>query len=113
MGWDFKWVSSFNTDFNFDYHVSFTQEELDQKKDFYNYVEQDTHSPEREGVSIFFKDQSGRIFYTYSAYGRGMDILNTAYNYLDIVPKGRDENDHEFRQFWVRRHDEYNDSKLK
>ena len=113
MGWNFKWISSYNTDFNFDYHVSFTQEKLDQKKAFYNYVEQDTHSPEREGVSIFFKDQTGRIFYTYSAYERGVDILNTAYNYLDIVPKGRDENDHEFHQFWVRRHDEYNDSKLK
>ncbi len=107
MGWNFKWVSSYNTDFNFDYHVSFTQDELAKKKAFYNYIEQDTHSPEKEGVSIFFKDNIGRIFYTYSTYERGIDILNTAYNYLDLVPKGRDENDHAFRQFWVRRHNEY------
>ena len=107
MGWDFKWVSSYNTDFNFDYHVSFTQEELDKKEAFYNYIVQDTHSPEKEGVSVFFKDHAGRVFHTYSTYERGIDMFNVAYNYLDIVPKGRDENGHAFRQFWVCRHDEY------
>ncbi len=110
MGWNFKWVSSYNSDFNFDYHVSFTQEELNNNKAYYNYIEQDTHSQEKEGVSIFFKDKKGRIFYTYSTFERGIDILNTAYNYLDLVPKGRDETDHAFRQFWVRRHDEYKKS---
>jgi predicted dithiol-disulfide oxidoreductase (DUF899 family) len=107
MGWGFKWVSSYNTDFNFDYHVSFTQEELAKKEAFYNYVAQDTQSPEKEGVSVFFKDHTGSVFHTYSTYERGIDMLNVAYHYLDIVPKGRDETGNTFRQFWVRRHDEY------
>jgi predicted dithiol-disulfide oxidoreductase (DUF899 family) len=107
MGWKFKWVSSYDNDFNFDYHVSFTPEELSEKKAFYNYSLQDTHSPEREGVSVFYKDTAGHVFHTYSAYARGIDVLNVAYHYLDLVPKGRDEEGHEFSQFWVRRHDEY------
>jgi predicted dithiol-disulfide oxidoreductase (DUF899 family) len=107
MGWNFKWVSSYDNDFNFDYHVSFTPEELSEKKAFYNYNLQDTHSPEREGVSVFYKDTAGHVFHTYSAYARGIDGLNIAYHYLDFVPKGRDEDGHEFPQFWVRRHDEY------
>jgi predicted dithiol-disulfide oxidoreductase (DUF899 family) len=107
MGWNFKWVSSYDNDFNFDYHVSFTLEELSEKKAFYNYNLQDTHSPEREGVSVFYKDTAGHVFHTYSAYARGIDVLNVAYHYLDLVPKGRDEDGHEFPQFWVLRHDEY------
>ncbi len=107
MGWNFKWVSSYDNDFNFDYHVSFTPKELSEKKAFYNYNLQDTHSPEREGVSVFYKDTAGHVFHTYSAYARGIDGLNVAYHYLDLVPKGRDEDGHEFPQFWVRRHDEY------
>lgn len=107
MGWNFKWVSSYDNDFNFDYHVSFTPKELSEKKAFYNYNLQDTHSPEREGVSVFYKDTAGHVFHTYSAYARGIDVLNVAYHYLDLVPKGRDEDGHEFAQFWVRRHDEY------
>src|SRR5919108_3905046 len=107
MGWDFKWVSSYDTDFNFDYDVSFTPEELAKEKAFYNFITQDPHSSEREGVSVFYKDSAGRVFYTYSAYARGIDMLNVAYHYLDLVPKGRDEAGHEFPQFWVRRHDEY------
>jgi len=107
MGWDYKWVSSYDTDFNFDYHVSFRPEELDRKEAFYNYNLQDSNSSEREGVSVFYKDPAGRVFHTYSAYARGIDMLNVAYHYLDLVPKGRDEVGHEFPQFWVRRHDEY------
>lgn len=107
MGWNFKWVSSYDNDFNFDYHVSFTPKELSEKKAFYNYNLQDTHSPEREGVSVFYKDTADHVFHTYSAYARGIDVLNVAYHYLDLVPKGRDEDGHEFSQFWVRRHDEY------
>ena len=107
MGWNFKWVSSYDNDFNFDYHVSFTPKELGEKKAFYNYNLQDTHSPEREGVSVFYKDTADHVFHTYSAYARGIDVLNVAYHYLDLVPKGRDEDGHEFAQFWVRRHDEY------
>jgi predicted dithiol-disulfide oxidoreductase (DUF899 family) len=109
MGWDFKWVSSYDTDFNFDYHVSFTQEELAKKEAFYNYIVQDALLPEREGVSVFFKDPTGRIFHTYSAYARGIDMLLVAYHYLDLVPKGRDEAGHAFPLFWVCRHDEYGD----
>jgi predicted dithiol-disulfide oxidoreductase (DUF899 family) len=108
MGWDFKWVSSYDTDFNFDYHVSFTQEQLAKKEDSYNYTAQAGFS-EREGVSVFFKDPAGHVFHTYSAYARGIDMLNVAYHYLDLVPKGRDDVGHAFPQFWVRHHDEYGD----
>lgn len=107
MGWDFKWVSSCDTDFNFDFHVSFIPEVLAEKEAFYNFIAQDPHSSEREGVSVFYKDRAGRVFHTYSAYARGIDMLNVAYHYLDLVPKGRDEAGHKFPQFWVRRHDEY------
>jgi predicted dithiol-disulfide oxidoreductase (DUF899 family) len=107
MGWKFKWVSSYNTDFNYDYHISFTSKELDKNKAFYNYIPQVNPGTEREGVSIFYKNSSGKIFHTYSTYARGIDILNTTYNYLDLVPKGRDEIGHEFPQYWVCRHDEY------
>ncbi len=106
MGWDFHWISSYDNDFNFDYHVSFTREELAKKEAFYNYIKQDTGVSDKEGVSVFYKNPSGQIFHTYSTFERGIDTFNVAYHYLDIVPKGRDE-DHEFRQYWVRRHDEY------
>lgn len=105
LGWAFKWVSSGGTSFNFDYQASFTPEDLSRKQALYNYVQQDPGSSEREGVSIFAKNEAGQIFHTYSSYARGIDIVNTAYNYLDLVPKGRDENGR--GQFWVRRHDEY------
>jgi len=105
MGWTFKWVSSSDTDFNFDYHVSFASEEIARKKTFYNYAVQEQDSTEREGVSVFFKDAAGRLFHTYSTYARGIDLLSVDYNYLDLVPKGRDENGR--GPFWVRRHDEY------
>jgi predicted dithiol-disulfide oxidoreductase (DUF899 family) len=101
-------MSSHDTDFNFDYHVSFTPEELNAKEAFFNFTTQDPLCSEQLGVSVFYKDPMGRIFHTYSAYARGIDMLNTAYNYLDLVPKGRDEDGHEFPMFWVRRHDEYN-----
>jgi len=107
LGWNFKWVSSYNTDFNFDYNISFRPEEIAKNEGIYNFTIQDPHSPEREGVSVFYKDPEGRIFHTYSAYARGIDMLNVAYHYLDLVPKGRDEVGNEFPQFWVRRHDEY------
>jgi predicted dithiol-disulfide oxidoreductase (DUF899 family) len=105
MGWSFKWVSSSDTDFNFDYHVSFTPEEREKKQAFYNFTTQDPGPPEREGHSVFYKDGRGAVFHGYSCYARGNDMLNLHYHYLDIVPKGRDEPDH--RPSWVRRHDEY------
>ncbi|HYL14461.1 MAG TPA: thioredoxin family protein [Terriglobales bacterium] len=107
MGWNFKWVSSAQNDFNYDYQVSFTPEAIQSGTVFYNYAKQKMNMSDREGVSVFYKDASGAIFHTYSAYARGIDMLNTAYHYLDLVPKGRDEND--FPQSWVRYHDRYND----
>ena len=108
MGWSFKWVSSHGTDFNFDFQVSFTPEQIAAGAAEYNFVKQPIEGPdatEREGVSVFFKDHAGRIFRTYSTYARGIDLLNTAYNFLDLVPMGRNEGDR--GPFWVRRHDEY------
>jgi predicted dithiol-disulfide oxidoreductase (DUF899 family) len=105
MGWTFNWVSSSGTDFNFDYNVSFTPEEMAAKKAFYNFTMQDPGVAEREGVSVFYKDLKGRVFHTYSAYARGIDMVSVDYHYLDLVPKGRDEG--ERGPFWVRRHDEY------
>jgi predicted dithiol-disulfide oxidoreductase (DUF899 family) len=107
MGWNFKWVSSGNTDFNFDYHASFTPEEEAKKKAFFNYKMQDPGSSDREGASVFYKDPKGNVFHTYSTYARGIDMVNTAYHYLDLVPKGRDEGDQ--GPSWLCRHDEYGD----
>jgi predicted dithiol-disulfide oxidoreductase (DUF899 family) len=105
MGWTFPWVSSDDTAFNRDYQASFTAEEVAKKQAYYNYTVQDPSLSEREGMSVFYKDPNGRLFHSYSAYARGIDLLNTAYNYLDLVPKGRDEGDEGLS--WLRRHDEY------
>lgn len=102
MGWGFKWVSSRETDFNYDLGVSFAPE--DQSKQIYNYGGLSPGIADREGMSVFYADESG-VFHTYSSYARGIDLLNAAYNYLDLVPKGRDEGGRS--QFWVRRRDEY------
>jgi predicted dithiol-disulfide oxidoreductase (DUF899 family) len=105
MGWSFKWVSSGNTDFNFDYHVAFTPDEMAKKEAFFNYAMQDPGPPDREGHSVFFKDSRGEVLHSYSCYARGNDMLNVHYHYLDMVPKGRDENGR--GPYWVHRHDEY------
>src|SRR5712692_10074451 len=109
MGWRFKWVSSYDNDFNFDYHVSFPNDEVANGKVYYNYGTQEFPSEEAPGVSVFYEDGSGDIFHTYSAYARGLDMLVGAYNYLDLVPKGRDEDDLGFTMAWVRHHDRYGD----
>lgn len=109
MGWTFKWVSSFGNDFNDDYHVSFSQEELAKGEVYYNYQAQRFPSEEAPGVSVFYKDAEGRIFHTYSCYARGLDMLNVAYHYLDLVPKGRDEAGLSFSMAWVRHRDRYGD----
>ena len=106
MGWKFKWVSSFGTDFNFDFNVSFTPEELKSGKAIYNYAPLDMDIDEREGVSAFYRDKNGDIYHTYSSYARGIDLMNTTYNFLDLTAKGRDENP-EHSQDWVRYHDKY------
>lgn len=110
MGWRFKWVSSFGSDFNSDFHVSFTQDDLAKGKTYYNYqVRQAPSEGEAPGASVFYQDATGAIFHTYSTYARGLDMLVGAYNYLDLAPKGRDEDGLPFTMDWVRRHDEYED----
>jgi predicted dithiol-disulfide oxidoreductase (DUF899 family) len=107
MGWRFHWVSSHASDFNFDYHVSATKEELGKGDVYYNYTMQRFPSEERPGTSVFYKDAAGNIFHTYSSYGRGLDIFLGAYNWLDITPKGRDEEGLKHSMAWVRHHDKY------
>ncbi|MBV8970105.1 MAG: DUF899 domain-containing protein [Verrucomicrobia bacterium] len=106
MGWNFKWVSSGSNDFNYDYHVSFTPEEVKSEAE-YNYAKRMPDSADQPGVSVFYQDGKGNIFHTYSVYARGIDILNTAYNYLDLVPKGRDEDGFDWPMAWLRYHDKY------
>jgi predicted dithiol-disulfide oxidoreductase (DUF899 family) len=106
MGWRFKWLSSHDSDFNFDYHVSFTKEDEKKGTAYYNYTNQEFVSDELPGLSVFYKDEDGDVFHTYSTYGRGLDILVGTYNFLDLVPKGRDENP-DSTMDWVRRRDEY------
>ena len=110
MGWSFKWLSSSQNDFNYDYQASFTPEAIQSGTVFYNYANQKMNMSDREGVSIFHKDANGAIYHTYSAYARGIDMLNTAYHYLDLTPKGRDEGDSP--QSWVRFHDRYKDERV-
>ena len=106
MGWRFKWLSSHGSDFNFDYQVSFTKEDEKKGKVYYNYGTQEYMSDEFPGLSVFYKNDDGDVFHTYSTYARGLDQLVGTYNFLDLVPKGRDENP-ESTMDWVRRHDEY------
>ncbi len=125
MEWSFKWVSSCETDFNRDYHVSFTAEDLDKGEAYYNYDGKAfsrvlstgqrawrmrlRSESEGAGISVFYKDKSGNVFHTYSCYARGLDMLNGAYHFLDLLPKGRDEAGLPHPMAWVCRHDKYND----
>ena len=109
MGWTAKWVSSLYNDFNRDYYVTATPEEMEGKRAYYNYAVGDFPSAERPGVSVFYKDTDGAIYHTYSTYARGLDTLNGAYHLLDLVPKGRDEQGLPYPMDWLRRHDQYED----
>jgi predicted dithiol-disulfide oxidoreductase (DUF899 family) len=109
MGWRFRWLSSGGSDFNYDLGVSFTPEQIRTGAAMYNYEPVDGAFADREGVSVFYRNPAGVVFHTYSTHARGIDILNTAYNYLDLVPKGRDEDGLDFTQEWVRYHDRYED----
>jgi len=109
MGWDFKWVSSLGNNFNYDYHVSFTASEMEKAEMFYNFKIGSFPADEAPGISVFYRSLEGEVFHTYSCYARGLDMLNGAYHYLDLLPRGRDEDDLDFTMAWLRRRDEYDD----
>ncbi|WP_406699500.1 thioredoxin family protein [Singulisphaera sp. Ch08] len=109
MGWRFKWISSVGGDFNYDYHVSFTKEEVARGQVNYNYGMSDHAAEDLHGISVFTKDAAGDVFHTYSSYARGCDLLLGAHNYLDLTPKGRNETS---TMNWVRHHDRYDDGRL-
>jgi len=109
MGWSFKWLSSLGSDFNYDYQVSFTADEIEKGEMFYNFNIGNFPADEAPGISVFYKSPEGKIFHTYSCYARGLDMLNGAYHYLDLLPKGRDEDGLDFTMAWLRRHDQYED----
>ncbi|MGH7241990.1 MAG: DUF899 domain-containing protein [Phycisphaerales bacterium] len=108
MGWTFPWVSAANTDFSHDYAVSFTDQELASDKTVYNFNRKPYPIRELPGLSVFFKDTNGDIYHTYSSFARGLEDFLTAYRYIDITPKGRDEDGK--GMFWLRHHDRYDDT---
>ena len=107
MGWDVNWVSSHGTDFNFDFHVSFTEKEMASGRVEYNYTRQPFPQEEAPGISVLARDAAGAVYHTYSTFGRGVDVAMGTYNLLDLVPKGRDEDGMENGMEWVRHHDRY------
>lgn len=107
MNWSFPWVSSLNNQFNFDYDVSFTEDDKTSGQASYNYKSGPIGMDELPGVSVFSKDEAGRLYHSYSTYSRGLDLMNTAYNILDLVPKGRDEQNLDNTMAWLRLHDSY------
>ena len=107
MGWRVKWLSSFNNDFNRDYHVTFTPEEREGGQAYYNYAAGSFGAPEGPGISVFYRDDDGTIYHTYSTYARGLDMVNGAYHVLDLVPKGRDEAGLAYPMEWLERRDAY------
>jgi len=107
MGWTFKWVSSAGSDFNFDYQASFTPEQQAKGEIYYNFATQKNSMADLPGISVFYKDPDGTVFHTYSCYERGIDMMNAAYQYLDLVPKGRDEAGLPHSMAWVRYRDSY------
>lgn len=112
MDWQFPWVSSSGSDFNYDYQASFTPEQMANGKVQYNFELMEFPSAEAPGFSVFYKDENGNIFHTYSAYARGSETTINTYNYLDLVPKGRDEDGLAFTMSWIRHHDRYEDGLL-
>jgi len=107
MGWQFKWVSSGDGDFNYDFNVSFTPEEMARGEVYYNFTMQPFPLPDAPGISVFYKDDEGRIYRTYSAYGRGVEVMMHTYALLDLTPKGRQEEGLADTMSWVRHHDLY------
>jgi predicted dithiol-disulfide oxidoreductase (DUF899 family) len=109
MGWAFAWYSSLGSDFNFDYGVSFTEQQKASGALLYNYGTLPAGVLELPGISVFAKGDDGTVFHTYSCYARGLDMVNGAYHYMDLAPKGRDEDALQYSMQWVRRHDRYED----
>ena len=109
MGWRFRWVSSYGSDFNYDFHVSFTPEQVASGKAYYNYEPRDVGIDELSGRSVFCRDEAGDIFHTYSSYARGGELFLGSYAVLDITPKGRNETINGNLTDWVRHHDRYQD----
>lgn len=107
MGWDVNWVSSHGTDFNFDFHVSFTKEEMARGVMEYNYTQMDFPQQEAPGISVFARDAAGDVYHTYSTFGRGVETIMGTYRLLDLVPKGRDEANDDYGMQWLRHHDRY------
>lgn len=107
MGWTHAWVTAAGSDFNHDFHVTFTPEELERGEVYYNYTWIRSSMTERPGISVFYKAADGTVYHTYSCYSRGLDMLNGAYHYLDLAPKGRDEAGLPHSMTWVRLHDSY------
>ncbi|MDC7694256.1 thioredoxin family protein [Asticcacaulis sp. DXS10W] len=108
MQWSFPWASSGGNAFNYDFHVSFTAEEVASGEVYYNYGVREIGTTDEQGISIFYRDpDTGAVYHTYSSHGRGIDIVNGAYQFLDMTPKGRDEDHFDFSMSWLRRHDQY------
>jgi predicted dithiol-disulfide oxidoreductase (DUF899 family) len=108
MGWTFPWYSSQGSDFNFEFQVSYTPEQVESGKAEYNYRQSEVID-ELPGISVFYRDENGDVYHTYSTYSRGLDMLNGAYHYMDLLPKGRDEAELPWTMAWLSRHDEYED----
>lgn len=110
MGWTFNWVSSLGEEFNSDFNVSFSNDEIEKCEMFYNYQQTNFPVSEAPGFSVFYKEENGDVFHTYSTYSRGLDLMNGAYNMLDLTPIGRDEKgEGKYNMYWLKRHDQYED----
>jgi predicted dithiol-disulfide oxidoreductase (DUF899 family) len=107
LGWTFPWVSAAASDFNYDFAVSFTPEQVERKTGSYNYGVTPAEETDLPGYSVLARDEAGAIFHTYSTFARGIDALNPVYQALDLVPKGRDEAGLQHTMSWVKRRDEY------
>jgi predicted dithiol-disulfide oxidoreductase (DUF899 family) len=107
MGWTFDWVSSADTDFNYDFAVSFRPDEIKSGEKIYNFGTSGFGVEEAPGISVFYRDDVGSILHTYSCFARGLDMMNAAYHYLDLTPLGRHEEDLSYPMAWLRLRDQY------
>ena len=113
MGWTFDWLSSADSDFNYDFAVSFTPDDIKSGEKIYNFGSSDFGVEEAPGISVFYRDEAGNIFHTYSCYSRGLDMMNAAYHYLDLTPLGRHEEGLPYPMDWVRLRDQYQPAQVR